>query len=701
MQQGASSQPDGMLVRIGAVSIHALLIGIDGYEERALRGCVNDIDAIADLLIAKLGVPAASIRRLISPHPGSGRAVSAAEPVPTYENIVAALRALAQAPVQAGDRVFIYYSGHGSYTRIPEADSYFEGLVPLDYATAGLLFDFELNELLQAIAERCHDLTVVLDCCHSAGATRELPSQLEEGRARFLPLVSDDGSTGPAPLPRTPDRRPPEHRREPQEYTVVAACQTSEVAAECRSPGLGRPHGLLTASLLELLQAMEPAALDRVRWCDIWESLRAQVRQSAPQHPQLLGPKARRVFGGPWQRQDSGYAVTRGAGGSYRVAAGSLAGIGPGAELAVYGPEPPCIPPRDSVEERRARIGTLCVDTVELAQATAWPVPYTAQFAIQDGVRARLVKPGEPDRLRVALNDEVDDAVKRLVVQEQASGWYRFVPAGDPRAEARVGQYASRDLWIGDDTYGPGEPSEQGDPGPLGLLRWSEARSPERMACAVRAALNHYAQFVIPLRIHRSGGFTLPQQSIALRVLDCADEATGLRIEQHAELRRELRRDVRGRYRVDDGARIAIEVRNTLASVDLYVSLLYCSLEGQLQVLNQKVLVRADSSQLLWECDVVGHPFLLSLQADELSSRRGDARSWGIDRLVVIASSEPDLDLSPLQQEQSMNQVIDDVLLRRAVPGRVTPARVSGSSFTAAQVSIQIGIPASSRHALK
>src|ERR1700712_4451251 len=165
---------------------HALLIGIDGYEQCPLSGCVNDIDQVYAFLTDKLAVPPECIRRLDAPGAASTQSPVADEFLPRYDNLAAALRELAGEQVQRGDRVFIYYSGHGSYEKIPLAESYFEGLVPLDFEEKGLLFDVELNRFLQDIADRSGDLTVILDCCHSAGATRDTAQA--DSTARFLPL---------------------------------------------------------------------------------------------------------------------------------------------------------------------------------------------------------------------------------------------------------------------------------------------------------------------------------------------------------------------------------------------------------------------------------------------------------------------------------------------------------------------------------
>ena len=51
---------------------HVLLIGIDAYDGGGmLTGCVNDIDAVQRLLLDRVGVPPAHIRRLAAPRTGA------------------------------------------------------------------------------------------------------------------------------------------------------------------------------------------------------------------------------------------------------------------------------------------------------------------------------------------------------------------------------------------------------------------------------------------------------------------------------------------------------------------------------------------------------------------------------------------------------------------------------------------------------
>jgi hypothetical protein len=657
----------------------ALLIAIDGYAESPLSGCLNDIDQVQSFLVSQLGVSSECIHRLEAPgDPVKQSAVEAAR-LPTYANLVAALQALAGPKVQRGDRVLIYYSGHGSYEQIVAAQSYFEGLVPLDYKTAGLLFDVELNQLLQDIADRSGDLSVILDCCHSAGATRDVA--LEDSRIRFLELPRALAAQVAATSARLSTLRVRQWQ-EPEEYTVVAACQADEGAAECRSPE-GKTHGMLSYFLYATLAKVPPSALAQLRWSDIWEQVKGALHNARPsQRPMLLGPRERRVFGGPWQPQDTGYALQRSSDGSYRIAAGRLAGLGPGAEIAVYGPEPARFPLLASEADQQARIGVLVVDSVQPAEATARPAPGAAGFDLPVAARGRLIKQGRPDLLRVAVSRNLDPEVHRLLGEK--AQWDRFVllAENDPSAEARIGQYADGGLWIGDDLFGPGAPADPMAPGPMGRVSHADASDAEERSIGLLAGLNHYAQYVVPLRAYRDGGFTLPAQSVGVRVLDCTDSAHTLQMERNASVQHEARRDPRSRrYVIANGAPVAFHLHNTLAR-NLYVFLLLCNLEGQIEVLDSDVVLNARSGKIFWHHNIIGRPF-------ELVSPDGHA--WGIDRLIVIAADQKGMDLRVLHQNLTMNEAIREAIGSRSV--RSTAKNPPGLCWTAVQTLIQIGRP--------
>lgn len=653
---------------------HALLIGIDKYDRRPLSGCINDIDQVQRFLEHKLAIPPPCIRRLEAPSDSCEQNSISAADRPTYDNLVAALQALAGPQVPRGDRVFIYYSGHGSFAKIPLAETYFEGLVPIDQEEKGLLFDVLLNRLLQNIADRSGDLTVILDCCHAAGATRAVVAR-PDVTERFLPLDSVTAKHITEVTQRVQELGSlAAERQAPQEYTVVTACHADETAAECQQPpDVGKTHGLFSHCLFTVLDQVEPQTLHALRWSDIWEQLKATLATARPsQHPMLLGPKERRIFGGPWQPQDPGHAVTRSTEGIYRIAAGSLAGLGRGAQLAVYGPQPALFPPLDSAADQQARLGVLTVESVQPAHAFAGPSPKgAATFDIPPAARGRLIKQGAPDLLRVSISQNLDPAIRRFL--DESAPRDRFVLLGehDPAAECRVDQDQNGDIWIGDDVCGQ-----------IARIGYEEAFDSEERAVFLRAGLNHYAQYVVPLRACRNGSFALPEQAIEVTLLDCLETANPSQWEYDASMRREAQRDPQRRcYVITSGARVAVHVRNTLA-MDLYVFLMLCNLEGKIEILSDDVVVRAHSGKIFWHQNIVGQPFRLVCPA---------GHRWGIDRLVAIATDRKGLDLSGLAQQLTMKQAIREATGMKSVT--ITVQNAPALAWTAVQTLIQIGKP--------
>lgn len=95
---------------------------------------------------------------------------------PTAENVLDGLRWLVDG-AEAGDALFMHYSGHGG--SMPddsgdEADGKDETLVPVDYQSAGQIRDDIIFEELVAKLPAGVSLKVVMDCCHS-GSILDLP----------------------------------------------------------------------------------------------------------------------------------------------------------------------------------------------------------------------------------------------------------------------------------------------------------------------------------------------------------------------------------------------------------------------------------------------------------------------------------------------------------------------------------------------
>jgi hypothetical protein len=273
---------------------HVLLIGIDAYDGGGmLTGCVNDIDAIQRVLLQRVRITPDRIARLVAPRSDQLHDTSLPARVPTLANIRGELERLGGDEVADGDRVFIYYSGHGTQCIVEDGNQRYarEALLPKDKLvgpTRQFLFDWELNAALAKIAARTPRVTVVLDCCSSGGATRAIatPGACDRFFATPEPVrdVEPVGVAGVVAAIGDVDR-----------CQVVAACRADQRARESVGSD-GRCGGELTRALVAQLEAS--ADLEALSWGQIWHGLDAAVRAANPrQSPWLCGRFGRRVFG--------------------------------------------------------------------------------------------------------------------------------------------------------------------------------------------------------------------------------------------------------------------------------------------------------------------------------------------------------------------------------------------------------------------
>lgn len=146
----------------------ALLIGINNYlragDEWDLKGCLNDVEMTQQMLITKFQFPRENIKTLLDEQA-------------TAANIVQAIEEWLIADSKPGDIVYFHFSGHGSQMRDwdgDEEDGKDELLCPADMQPGvrrTVITDDQLGELLARV--QAHNITVVLDACHSGTGTRD------------------------------------------------------------------------------------------------------------------------------------------------------------------------------------------------------------------------------------------------------------------------------------------------------------------------------------------------------------------------------------------------------------------------------------------------------------------------------------------------------------------------------------------------
>jgi hypothetical protein len=652
---------------------HVLLVGIDAYSVKPLHGCVNDIDAVQRLLLGeRVAIPKGRIRRLASPHPKSTHDTAVDSKPATLANICAALEDLGSNSVKEGDRVFIYYSGHGARTPVttPVGELDREALVPVDFnAQAGswqLLFDFDLNRLLAAIVARTNAVTFVLDCCHSAGATREISGS--KMTPRFIDLRLDLHWAEPLSLPTDKGALAVSGVRgvggNIDDCQVVAACLNHELAQESTG-GDGIQHGLLTRALIEQLRALPDTSLRGVPWGRIWQGLRDSVETAnATQHVWMAGSEARAVIAGPPVDADLGLTIKRRTANQYELDAGTLAGISKGAKIAVYKPTPPHFPPLGSAQDKQARFSDVLLEVIEAKRASATAATKGSPFDLPPGARGRLVEPGTPDRLRCAVLTPPNATAKTLSIRDKVADALAQSPLLEVVDEARAQALLKEQdgTWnLADDVHGakPGYP----------VLCRLNANQLDLAA----AVMEQYFYYWLPLRMANSCK-DLPR-ALQITLLRCPTDRLLTAAEQDGVGLLEVRSEGEFTYDLKTGGGLAIRVRNS-SNQRLRVTVLNAAASGKVEYLGDQI-IDAKAYYIFWNANTLGKPFLATTPKDA---------DQGIDRLVAIGTTESGKDLRYLKLDSKFAEIL---LRTRGIDKDLSDAASGGppiEQWTASQV---------------
>jgi hypothetical protein len=465
-------------------NLYTLLIGIDCYLPNMLHdgsyyaslgGCVRDITHFEEFLQRKLGMLEERILKLTATNTSAVEPPGSKDRWPTYENMVAAFQELTEM-AKSGDQVYIHYSGHGgrASTAFPElkgVNGLDEALVPADIGSseARYLRDVELAHLLKAMVDKGLIVTVVLDSCHSGGATRGKGGAVARGNGSIdtAPRPTESLVASHDELAKTWETLSEGKTRavklgsgwllEPKGYTLLAACRASESAYEYAFDGRER-NGALTYWLLDSLRQLGPG----LTYKQLHDRILAKVHgQFERQTPQLQGEGDRVVFGSDRVQPQYAVNVMRVEPRKQQVllGAGQAHGLRKRAQFVIY---PPGTIDISQVDQRLA-----LVEIVDLGAVDSWAriTNKLRPDRIEQGAQAVFLEPGTSRLQRVVRpmrraqlppSIDQDGALDRFKIALKQSGtsFVRLAENGEP-ADFQVAVNTSSEYEIWDSAGNP------------------------------------------------------------------------------------------------------------------------------------------------------------------------------------------------------------------------------------------------------
>ena len=262
----------------------ALLIGINRYKLSGadLRGCVNDVKNMQDVLTRLCGFRSADVTTLL-------------DFAATTKAMRTAIASLVRS-CRKGDVLLLHYSGHGS--NVPdadgdEADGRDEILCPTDLDWKAPLADDWLRKTFDRLRAGV-SLTVVMDCCHSGTNTRAFRPPDAAVIERYLPspwdlIAAESGRRLRGAVKGTLRRSGARRRRSdvvsaPIKEVLITGCRDTQTSADAFIAG--SYNGALTWSLVHVLRE----AGGTVTYRQLHERMLKRLSQEGyAQVPQLEG----------------------------------------------------------------------------------------------------------------------------------------------------------------------------------------------------------------------------------------------------------------------------------------------------------------------------------------------------------------------------------------------------------------------------
>lgn len=324
----------------------------DGSHYPDLEGCVRDISQVEQMLRSTLNLEDDSILKLSAPVTEDKNNSMPANHLPTYENIVKAFQNLT-AKANPGDQIYIHYSGHGGRTptllpKLKGENGLDESLVPTDIGNndSRYLRDIEMSHLLRAMTDKGLIVTLVIDSCHSGGATRAIGggavrgiSNVDTTERPADSLVASNDELSRTWLGITAGNTrsinvesgwmPPQ-----KNFVLLAACRANELANEFAFDSKLR-NGALTYWLLDALKQNGPGLTYRMLYNRVVAKVHAKFVE---QTPQLEGEGNRTVFGSDQVQSQFAVNVLKVDIGQQRLLlnTGLTQGMSKGAQFAIY-----------------------------------------------------------------------------------------------------------------------------------------------------------------------------------------------------------------------------------------------------------------------------------------------------------------------------------------------------------------------------
>lgn len=261
----------------------ALIVGINKYRVAGcnLRGCLNDVRSLAQLLTSRFAFEESNISTLT-------------DQAATRSAILAGLKSLLTPPPKPGDVLVFSFCGHGTQLpHPPEATTgKLEAIVPYEMDLLSLISNLDINkEIRAALAVNKVDqgqasVTCIYDSCHSGLMFRELRfssnGKIRDGAIKNR--VLDFGSiTDNLSAVRDTIINP---------FSVFTACKDEETAADVLynpSVGLNESRGAFSFGLHRAI-----ADNPRVTPAELEPTVLATIRKVSthPQNPQYAAPNA-------------------------------------------------------------------------------------------------------------------------------------------------------------------------------------------------------------------------------------------------------------------------------------------------------------------------------------------------------------------------------------------------------------------------